>query len=61
MSLQESTHQLALKGKMTLFDIWRVHSRSEEITRDNPFKLFGTKIQPILLYVTEMFWGSHKL
>ena len=56
MSLQESTHQLALKGKRALFDVLRAHSRLEQMTRNTFFKIFDTKIQPILLYASEL-WG----
>ena len=56
MSLQESTHQLALKGKGALFDVVRAHSRLEQMTRNTIFKIFDTKIQPILLYASEL-WG----
>ena len=54
MSLQESTHQLALKGKRAFFDVLRAHSRLEQMTRNTFFKIFDTKIQPILLYASEL-------
>ena len=53
MSLQESAKQLALKGKRALFDVLRLHSRLEQMTRK---KIFDSKIQPILLYSSEV-WG----
>ena len=56
MSLQESAKQLALKGKRALFDVLRLHSRLEQMTRNTFFKIFDSKIQPILLYSSEV-WG----
>ena len=56
MSLQESAKQLGLKGKRALFDVLRLHSRLEQMTRNTFFKIFDSKIQPILLYSSEV-WG----
>ena len=54
MRLQESAKQLALKGKRALFDVLRLHSRLEQMTRNTFFKIFDSKIQPILLYSSEV-------
>ena len=55
-SLQESAKQLALKGKRALFDVLRLHSRLEQMTRNTFFKIFDSKIQPLLLYSSGV-WG----
>ena len=44
MSLQESTHQLALKGKRALFVVLRVHSQSDHMTSNTFFEIFDTEI-----------------
>lgn len=59
MSLHESANQLALKGRRALFHVLRVQNRLEQMTRNTFFKIFDTKIQPILLYATEV-WGVLK-
>ena len=51
MSLQESAKQPALKGKRALFDVLRLHSRLEQMTRNTFFMIFDSKIQPILLII----------
>ena len=56
MSLQESAKQLALKGKRALFDVLRLHSRLEQMTRNTFFNIFYSKIQAILLYSSGV-WG----
>ena len=56
ISLQESAKQLALKGKRARFDVLRLHSRLEQMTRNTFFKIFDSKMQPILLYSSEV-WG----
>ena len=40
MILQESAKQLALIGKRALFDVLRLHSRLEQMTRNTFFKIF---------------------
>ena len=57
MSLQESAKQLALKGRKALFDVLRLHRRLEQMTRNTFFKIFDSKIQPLLLSSSEV-WGA---
>ena len=53
---QESAEQLALKGGRALFDVLRLYSRLKQMTCNTFFKIFDSKIQPILLSSSEV-WG----
>ena len=56
MSPFEGVKQLAVKGKKALFDVIRVHNQLDQMTIKTFFKIFDSKIQPIVLYAAEM-WG----
>ena len=56
MSPFEGAKQLAVKGKKALFDVIRVHNQLDQMTTNTFFKIFDSKIQPIVLYAAEV-WG----
>ena len=59
-SAKRGTLHLASKGKKVVLQINRVLSKCKEMTANTFFKIFDTKIQPILLYSAEL-WGLNKL
>ena len=56
MSINESTTSLASKGKRALYDVIRIHKQFNGMDRKSFFKIFDTKIQPIVTYASEV-WG----
>ena len=54
------TNHLVLKGKRAVFDICRLYQQLREMSKDIFFKVFDAKVQPILLYSSEI-WGTSRL
>ena len=54
------TNPLVLKGKRAVFDICRLYQQLREMSKDIFFKVFDAKVQPILLYSSEI-WGTSRL
>jgi len=60
ISAKNGTLHLTTKGKKAIVQLNRVFQKYKEMTAKTYFKIFDTKIQPILLYAAEI-WGINRL
>jgi hypothetical protein len=60
ISAKKGTAHLVTKGKKAFLQVNRVFQKCNEMTANTFFKIFDTKIQPILLYSAEV-WGLNIL
>ena len=60
LSPKLGTEHLVVKGKKAAMQLNRVYQKYKEMTPEVFFKIFDSKIQPILLYSSEI-WGLYKL
>lgn len=60
LSTKLGTEHLVVKGKKAAMQLNRVYQKYKEMTPEVFFKIFDAKIQPILLYSSEV-WGLDRL
>ena len=60
VSVKKGTMHLAAKGKKATVQLCRVFQKYKEMSPNTFFKIFDVKIQPVLLYSSEV-WGLHRL
>ena len=60
LSANRGTEHLATKGKKAVIQLNKVFKKYKEMSSKSFFKIFDAKIQPILLYASEI-WGMNVL
>ena len=60
LSSKQGTGGLVTKAKKATFFLCRTLRKCKEMTRETFFQIFDSKVQPILLYASEI-WGFQKL
>ncbi|MCB4773617.1 MAG: hypothetical protein LGB05_08370, partial [Sulfurovum sp.] len=60
LSYREGTSAFVAKGKKAVFHLCKALTRLKDMTRQTFFKIFDIKIQPILMYASEI-WGTVRL
>ena len=60
LSYREGTSAFVAKGKKAVFQLCKALTRLKDMTRQTFFKIFDIKIQPILMYASEI-WGTVRL
>ena len=60
LSCKQGTDHLAAKGKKAVICLSKAFQKYKEMTYETFFKIFDSKVQPILLYSSEI-WGLQRL
>ena len=60
LSVKRGTEHLATKGKKAVIQLNKAFQKYKEMSSNTFFKIFDAKIQPVLLYASEI-WGLSKL
>jgi hypothetical protein len=60
LSAKRGTSHLSAKGRKAVYQFIKVFDRCKQMTQQTYFKVFEAKIQPILLYSSEI-WGCIRL
>ena len=60
VSIKRGTNHSAIKGKKAVIQLHKVFQKYKEMTPGVFFKVFDVKIQPILLYASEV-WGLNRV
>ena len=60
MSLNKGTNHLAIKGRKAVIYLLQALRKYKDMSCDSFIKIFDTKIQPMLLYSSEI-WGCHQI
>ena len=60
LSYREGTSAFVAKGKKAVFHLCKSLTRLKNMTRQAFFKIFDIKIQPILIFASEI-WGTVRL
>ena len=60
MSYKQGTDHLVAKGKKAIIYLRKAFQKYRETTGETFFKIFDSKVQPILLYPSEI-WGLQRL
>ena len=60
LSVKQGTNHFVAKGKKAVFNLYTSFQKRREITKETFFKIFDSKIQSVLLYLSEI-WGLDRL
>jgi hypothetical protein len=60
LSFKEGTDSFVAKGKKAVFHLCKALMRLKNMTRQTFFRVFDVKIQPMLMYASEI-WGTQRL
>ena len=60
LSCKQGTDHLAAKGKKAVICLSKAFQKYKEMTYETFFKIFDSKVQPVLLYLSEI-WGLQRL